>query len=72
VLAGTVAAGREQRVTGIWRREPLPTEECTCGHYRSLHNIETKRQPCSTCACPGFVLHARLWTERRVVREVVA
>ncbi len=55
-----------------WHRDPHPREECRCEHSLVCHNTETKRQPCSACDCSGFVLHARVWTERHVVREVVA
>lgn len=54
-----------------WRRGAHPSLICACGHSQTLHNIETRRQPCSTCPCGAFELRAREWTERRVVREEV-
>lgn len=38
---------------GAWHR---PSPSCVCGHLLVLHNIETKRRPCSTwgCGCTMF------------------
>jgi hypothetical protein len=55
-----------------WRRDPQPTPICACAHTLTAHNIETKRQACSTCSCAGFAVRALAWTERRVVVEDVA
>ena len=52
-------------------RYPIPASVCACEHSLEAHDISTKAQACSVCACVGFDLAELHWTERRTVVEVV-